>query len=140
MFNSVSVFIGALVSIMTMVNGTLSASTGNYGALIIIHIVGLLGVVAVMLLCKIRLMGKKGIPIYFYSGGAIGVLTVLFTNISYSGLGVSLPISLGLLGQLLTSLIIDHFGLFNMKKNKLVKKKFIGLAIILSGIILMAVL
>ncbi len=140
MYNSVSLFIGALVSVMIMVNGTLSASTGNYGALVIIHIIGLFGVIAVMLPGKARLTHKKGIPLYFYSGGAIGVLTVLFSNLSYSALGVSLPLGLGLFGQLLTALIIDHFGMFNMKRIKLVKKKFIGLAIILSGIIVMAVL
>lgn len=140
MYNLVSLFMGALISVMIMANGTLSAPAGNYGALVIIHVIGLFGIIGVMLVVKAPLKYKQGIPLYLYSGGAIGVFTVLFNSISYSGLGVSLPLGLSLFGQLLTALIIDHFGLFNMKKIRLAKKKFIGLAIILSGIIVMAAL
>ena len=46
-----------------------------------------------------------------YTGGLIGVLTVIFSSLGFSKLGVSLTVSLGLFGQLVTSIIIDHFGL-----------------------------
>ncbi len=138
MNNTVSLFIGALISLMIMINGNLSALTGNYTSIVIIHIVGLIAIIIVMLFSKSRFKLSKGIPIYLYSAGAIGVFTVLFNNIGYSALGVSLPLALGLFGQLLTSLVIDHFGLFQMKKIRFEKKKFIGLAVIITGIIVMA--
>lgn len=72
-----------------------------------------------------------------FSGGLIGILTVLFTNISFTNLGVSLTVSLALLGQLVTSIVIDHFGYFDLEVNKFEKKKIIGLGIIILGIFIM---
>ena len=53
------------------------------------------------------------------------------------GLGVSLTVSLSLLGQLITSLVIDHFGCFNMPVAEFDKKKILGLVIIIAGIYVM---
>ena len=72
-----------------------------------------------------------------FTGGLIGILTVLFTNIGFMGLGVSLTVSLSLLGQLITSLVIDHFGYFNMTVVEFDKKKILGLIIIIAGIYVM---
>ena len=72
-----------------------------------------------------------------FTGGLIGILTVLFTNASFMGLGVSLTVSLSLLGQLITSLVIDHFGYFNMPVVEFNKKKILGLVIIIAGIYVM---
>ncbi len=140
MYNSVSLFIGVLISVMIMINGTLSAASGNYAAVVIIHLVGLLGIIIAMLPGKAFRFKLKGIPLYLYSAGTIGIFTVLFNNMGYAALGVSLPLALGLFGQLLASLVIDHFGLFQMKKIRFEKKKFMGLAIIFAGILVMAFL
>ena len=72
-----------------------------------------------------------------FTGGLIGILTVLFTNASFSTLGVSLTVSLSLLGQLITSLLVDHFGYFNLPINKFDKKKILGFIIIIIGIYIM---
>ncbi len=39
--NLISAFIGALIAIMTLFNGTLSNTFGNYTSSIIIHVIGL---------------------------------------------------------------------------------------------------
>ena len=80
---------------------------------------------------------SESIPFYMFTGGLIGILTVLFTNASFMGLGVSLTVSLSLLGQLITSLVIDHFGYFNMPVVEFNKKKILGLVIIIAGIYVM---
>ena len=138
MNNLVSVFIGALISIMIMINGTLANILGNYTSTIIIHIIGLITVMIILFISKARFKVDKTIPIYLYSAGAIGVFTVLFNNLSFSVLGVSLTLALGLLGQSITSILIDHFGLLGMKAIKFEKKKFIGLTLIILGISVMA--
>lgn len=138
MNNVVSVFIGALISIMIMINGTLANILGNYTSTIIIHIIGLITVMIILFISKARFKVDKTIPIYLYSAGAIGVFTVLFNNLSFSVLGVSLTLALGLLGQSITSILIDHFGLLGMKAVKFKKKKFIGLTLIILGISVMA--
>lgn len=139
MNNLLSAFIGALISVMIMINGTLSNAFGNYTSTVIIHIIGLLSIIFVLLLSRSNLKIVKGIPLYFYSAGAIGVFTVLFNNLSFSKLGVSITLALGLLGQSISSIIIDHFGLMGMKAIKFEKRKLFGLILITLGILVMTI-
>ncbi len=133
----ISILIGAMVSLMSMFNGTLSNTYGNYTSSIIIHVVGLLLVITIMLIKKAKVSIKKNIPIYLFSAGAVGVFTVVFTNISFVKLGALLTMAIGLLGQSLISIIVDHFGILGMKENKFKQKKLIGLSIIIMGIFVM---
>jgi transporter family-2 protein len=133
----ISIFIGFMVSLMIMINGNLSNSAGSYTSIVIIHIVGLIVTILILIVTKSKLQYHKGIPIYLYSAGAIGVFTVLFNNLSFLALGVSIPLALGLLGQSITSMIIDQFGLLGMKIVKFKKEKIIGLAFITLGIVIM---
>lgn len=124
---------------MIMTNGTLSNSFGNYMSTIIIHIVGLFSIILVLTISKSKIKIDRQIPLYLYSAGAIGVFTVLFCNLSFSVLGVSIPLALGLLGQSLASIVIDHYGLFGMKILKFDKKKYVGLLFIILGIFIMTI-
>lgn len=137
--NLISAFIGVLIAIMTLFNGTLSNTFGNYTSSIIIHVIGLFSITFVLLITRSRIKIQKGIPVYLYSAGAIGVFSVVFSNLSFSKLGVSLTLALGLLGQSLSSIFIDHFGLLGMKVIKFEKKKCIGLLFIILGIFIMTV-
>ncbi|EEM16488.1 MULTISPECIES: DMT family transporter [Bacillus] len=139
MYNLLSIIIGAFIAIMIPLNGILSEMTGNYTSSVMIHIVGLVAIVIVLLVSKSKLRMQKGIPIYLYSAGAIGVFTVLFSNISFTALGVSITIALSLFGQSVSSIIIDHFGLLGMKVVKFEKKKMFGLLLISSGIVVMTI-
>ncbi|MFJ8530979.1 DMT family transporter [Bacillus sp. NPDC094106] len=139
MYNLLSIIIGAFIAIMIPLNGILSEITGNYMSSVMIHLVGLFAIVIVLLVSKSKLRMQQGIPLYLYSAGAIGVFTVLFSNISFSVLGVSITIALSLLGQSVSSIIIDHFGLLGMKVVKFEKKKMIGLLLISSGIVVMTI-
>lgn len=133
----ISIFTGIVLAIMISLNGGLGNISGNYASSVIIHFVGLIGIIFVLIFTKSKIKNLKGIPFYMFTGGLIGILTVLFTNIGFSGLGVSLTVSLSLLGQLITSLIIDHFGYFNMPVIEFDKKKILGLIIIIAGIYVM---
>jgi transporter family-2 protein len=134
-----SSFIGALISIMIMLNGTLSNSYGNYTSTVIIHLTGLFSIIFILLITRTKFKFKKNIPIYLYSAGAIGIFTVLFNNLSYSTLGVAVTIALGLLGQSITAIIIDHFGLLGMDIIRFRKEKFIGLILVSFGILVMTI-
>ena len=133
----ISIFTGIVLAIMISLDGGLGNISGNYASSVIIHFVGLIGIIFVLIFTKSKIKNLKGIPFYMFTGGLIGILTVLFTNIGFSGLGVSLTVSLSLLGQLITSLIIDHFGYFNMPVIEFDKKKILGLIIIIAGIYVM---
>ncbi|WP_423738987.1 DMT family transporter [Clostridium cibarium] len=139
LYNIYSIIIGALIGLMTSLNGILSTYTGNYISSVLIHFVGLIGVVAILIFTKTKLTFDKTLPLTLYSAGVIGVFTVLFNNYTFVPIGASLTMALGLLGQTLSSIIIDNFGLLGVKVNKFNKKKIIGLVIISIGIIIMTI-
>lgn len=139
MYNFLAAFSGALIAIMITFNGALSKAVGNYTSSVIIHIVGLVSIIVVLILSKSKFNLIKSAPIYLYSAGAIGVFTVVFNNLSFSALGVSITLALGLLGQSLSSIIIDHFGIWGMKVIRFEKKKIIGLLLISLGILIMTI-
>ncbi|AWK52320.1 hypothetical protein DIC82_15510 [Clostridium beijerinckii] len=140
MYNFLSLLIGALVAIMVTFNGELSNGLGTYSSLVIIHLVGFVIILVIMFYKKIKISFKSSLPLYLYSAGAISVFTVMFNNLSYPILGVSLPVALGLLGQLIASLAFDHYGFLGMSKIHFNKKKFVGLFIIIIGIFIMTFL
>jgi bacterial/archaeal transporter family-2 protein len=139
MYKFAAVFIGFLISIMVTFNGTLDGYTGNYLSILIIHIVGLITVMLTLIIRREKLIFNEKLPLYIFSGGAIGVLLVLLNNLCFGSLGVSLTLALGVFGQLVLSIIIDNFGLFGMDMYKFNKKKLIGFAIMLIGIVVMTV-
>ena len=137
MYKLFSLLIGALVAIMVTLNGELSNGLGTYSSLVVIHLIGFIAMLGLMFYKKNKISFRNNIPIYLYVAGGISVFTVMFNNLSYPVLGVSLPVALGLLGQLIASLAFDHYGLLGMPKVHFNNKKIIGLFIIIIGISIM---
>jgi len=133
MFYLLSLLMGVLISVMVAFNGGLTERYGVYSATVIIHIVGLLIIVAVVCMKREKFFPKR-FPWYLYLGGAIGVLTTVFNNFSFGRISVSALLALGLLGQSLAGLAVDRYGLFGMKKYPFTKEKLLGLALIIAGI------
>ena len=139
MYNLLSIFIGALIGIMVYFNGILSIYLGNYTSSVIVHLVGLIGIIIVLICTKSKLKFDRKLPLFLYSAGVIGVFTVLFSNIGFMSVGASLTIALSLLGQTISAIIIDHYGLLGVNAIKFNKKKLIGLSIIILGIVNMTI-
>jgi len=137
MYKSSAVIIGILIAIMVTFNGILANYTDQYKSILIIHLVGLIVLIIILLLKKEKLKFKKGIPIYLFAGGLIGVFVVFLNNLCFNSLGASLTLSLGIFGQLVLACFIDHYGLFGLNVYKFNKKKIIGFFIILSWLITM---
>ena len=137
MYTGLSFLIGGIIALMILMNGALSGLLGNELSLVIIHITGLFVVVSILFIRKEKLKSIKGLPFYSFVAGALGVVTVVFNNLSFVGLGVTLTLVLGLLGQLLASIVVDHFGILGMPKIPFKKMKLVGLFIICLGIYVM---
>ncbi|WNF18468.1 DMT family transporter [Staphylococcus warneri] len=75
-------------------------------------------------------------PIYFV-GGILGMAFVTSNVILMPFLGAALTTIVGMLGQMLMGVIIDHFGLLGTPKNRITLRKCIGLSCIAIGIILL---
>lgn len=116
MYETLTFLLGAVLAVMIMVNGGLSAQYGVFTAAAIIHAVGSL---SAWIACAFQ-KDKKALwghqPVWIYLGGAVGVLTTLFNNFAYEKISTTSIVALGLFGQFLTSAWIDGFGLFGMER------------------------
>lgn len=134
MYTMMTVLSGVILAIMVAVNGSLSDHYGVFVSSVIIRIAGSLFALLACLIRRERILVRERIPLWFYLGGAIGVSTTSLQNLAFGRISMTSIIALGLLGQSLTSVLIDALGLFGMKRVPLKKSSFIGFAFALWGI------
>lgn len=134
MYYFLSMLTGFLITAMIVINGRLTGGYGVYFATVLIHISGLAVASAYSFLKREKIKPPAGLPIHFFMGGLIGVATTVFNNLSFGKISVSAILGLGLLGQSIASLVVDHFGLFQMPKRAFNSKKLIGIAFVMAGI------
>lgn len=135
MYNLLAILSGAVIALMILVNGKLSEYYGVYSGAVIVHLIGLIIIFAAVFIRKEKIKPDKKIPFYFFTGGAIGVATTVFNNLAFGAISISAILALGLLGQSLTSIVIDEFGLFSMPRQSFNKKKLIGFLFVLIGML-----
>ena len=129
-----AILAGTIVTIMNVFNGQLSNQVGVYLSTVIIHLVGLFTLIIIIIIKKQKISFQNHIPLILYTGGMIGVFTVLFNVMSISTIGAALVTALGLLGQMLTSLVLEYKGWLGAKKRTLTFQKVISLVIVMIGI------
>jgi bacterial/archaeal transporter family-2 protein len=138
MYSILSALIGALTALMIALNGELAGHIGNYAASSIIHLSGLI-LVALLLLTRAASPFQRRIKPWLLSGGALGFLTVAGANLGVLRLGVSLTLALGLFGQIVSALAVDHFGWLGAPVVSFDRRKIASLALIAAGIACLAI-
>ncbi|WP_028042492.1 DMT family transporter [Candidatus Stoquefichus massiliensis] len=125
---------GMIITVMNIFNGHLSDYYGVYVSTVVIHFIGLCTFVVMMVIKKEKISFQKHIPLILYSGGVIGVLTVVFNVMTVGELGAALLTALGLLGQMIISLILEQQGWLGTIKKKLTLSKMMSLIVVMIGI------
>lgn len=136
----IALFSGVLLTLMIMSNSYLSTFTSPLHASWLTHGTGAVVALIIWLTVKTHLpqrrAGKK-IPLWCYLGGIPGAFTVLLAAITVnSPLSLSGSIVLMLAGQIVTGLIIDHFGLMGLTQRKVTGRDGLTLLLLFSGCIL----
>lgn len=135
MYYLLALLCAATISGMSAINGQLSLSCDAFASTVLIHVSGLIGITILALVRKEKLFLKERIRPALYLGGAIGVGTTIFNNAAYGHISLSAILALGLFSQAVTSLVIDHFGLFHMPVRKFNPGKLVGFVFTLLGIV-----
>ena len=138
MYQASAMAIGVLISFMLMANGALQIAFGPMVSLVIIHATGTAAMIAILMIKRASLKNLDTVPPYLYSAGALGVVLVFLNNKTVAAIGLTMTIAFGVIGQLIVSSVIDHYGIFGLEKRPGTPKKIIGLALILSGVLTMA--
>ncbi|WML34979.1 DMT family transporter [Clostridium sp. OS1-26] len=127
---------GIFLSIMITLNGLLSNYLNVFEISFIVHIIGV-----ILLVIYIKLVKKQSIEFgkesfLLYSAGILGVILVSANSLSFKLVGATLTIALSLLGQIVISALVDHFGFFGVKKVKFKVQRLPVFMIIFIGLYL----
>lgn len=135
MYKSLALANGGLVALMILSNGLLVEIIGNTAAITYIHITGFLLALLLFKVTGAHWQSIKGIPVFYLLAGLTGLITVYLSNIAFLALGATITLMLSMFGRLITSAIIDHFGLMGMKQYPFKPIKLIGLSLMTLGIV-----
>lgn len=83
-----------------------------------------------------NLMSAKNAPVIAWTGGILGAIFVASAVILVPRLGVALTFSLIIAGQMLVTLVIDHFGFLGVPVKEISTIRVLGATLITIGVVL----
>ena len=95
-----------------------------------------LGILAAILHTRPDLSATRALPAYAWFGGLYGAIFVVAAAWAVPRLGVAMTIMLMVAGQLMLSLILDHFGALGVPQNPISLTRIAGVALVLGGVLL----
>ena len=75
-------------------------------------------------------------PWWIWVGGLLGAAYVAISVVLISRLGAAFAFSLVVLGQMVTALLLDRFGWFGVPIHDLTPGRLVGVALVISGVVL----
>lgn len=135
MYKPLALANGAIIALMILSNALMVEVLGNNTAVLLNHIIGLMTALAFLLVTKTSWQSLKGIPVFYLLAGLTGLMTVYLSNIAFIALGATITLMLSMFGRLVTSSIIDHFGLMGMTRYPFKAMKLIGLGLMSLGVL-----
>lgn len=109
---------GIFLSIMITLNGLLNNYLNVFEISFIVHIIGVILLVLYIKIVKKEVIEFGKEAFWLYSAGILGVALVSANSFSFKLVGATLTVALSLLGQVIISALVDHFGFFGVKKIK----------------------
>jgi len=129
--------VGAAICLMLVANATLQQALDPVTALVVIHALGLGLVIPLAALVQSPGPQPGRISWPLFTSGLVGVALVWINNRTVPVLGVGVALGLGVLGQIVASAVVDHFGLFGLEQRRFRLTKGLGLAVASVGVLLM---
>ena len=82
---------------------------------------------------------RKGfeLPWYYWMGGVLGAFYVFAIIVLAPRLGVALTIGLTVAGQMIFSLLIDHYGLMGIPQHPTSWLRVLGVLLIIGGVVIL---
>lgn len=132
--------IGCLIPFQGIITQALSKKLEHpYGAAFINFLGGLLVFLIAILITSLNTFPYKKLtqlPWYLYMGGVIGSLFIFGALFSLPRVGATTFFGLIVIGQLLMTVFVDHYGLFGIPVYKIDGFRMLGIALLIMGSIL----
>lgn len=133
------VLAGGATALQAPTNARLMTAVGSpVNAAFVSFAVGtaVLGLLAVAFQTRPDMVAARSLPWYAWIGGLYGVVFVIAATWGVPRLGVALTITLMVAGQLLISLILDHFGAFGAPQQPINLGRLAGVALVIGGVLM----
>lgn len=132
-----AVIAGAAMSVQGVMNTRLQEHVGLWEANAYTQGTALLlSLIVLWIFGKGDLMKLATVPKGYLLSGALGLVITVTVMLSIKGLSPTVAISTILIAQLLVAAMIDGFGWMGQEKISMNAKQFIGLALMLGGVVL----
>ena len=108
-------------------------------ALLISYVGGTLAMCAILLVARERWPGMSAAasaPWITWASGLFGVLYMMLAVYLIPKLGAATMLALLIAGQMLTSLLFDHFGLFGLPQQSADLTRIAGAGLLIGGVVL----
>ncbi|GAA0728761.1 DMT family transporter [Sphingomonas japonica] len=134
----VAVLSGIGVALQPPTNATLSRASGSplLAALISFAAGTLILLIAWAAVDRTSPATLKGLPAWAWFGGAYGAFFVAATAYAAPRLGLAQLLTIMIAMQLITALILDHFGLLALERTPVSASRIVGIMLVLGGAVL----
>lgn len=136
----IALLAGALVSVQLGVNTQLRGYLGDpvYAALVsfLVGTLALTGYILVRRLPWPDLHSAVQGPGWIWIGGVLGAFFVLISVLLAPRLGAAVFLGLTILGQLVASLLMDHYGLLGFEQQPMNLWRGVGAVLLIVGVVL----
>jgi transporter family-2 protein len=125
---------GIAVGIQSPIAGMMGQRVGGTASSFIIHFSGmLLSGLLLFIRGGEKIRDWRTLPWYMLGAGILGVILIQTINITLPRLGGTMMITLIIIGQLLTGVVIDHFGFLGVAVRPVDVTRIIGVIVLLVG-------
>jgi transporter family-2 protein len=130
---------GAVLPIQAGLNHRMSKElTSGVGASMISFFIGFLALLVFLMFSKdsFQISGLKSAPIHSWFAGVFGAFYVTMVVLAFPKLGPALTFGLIVAGQLVLSLMLDHFNVLVQVPHELNVYRIAGVVLIIAGVFL----
>ena len=130
---------GAATALQAPTNAKMMGAVGSpVNAAFVSFAVGTaaLGILAVVLQVRPDIAASRALPWYAWVGGLYGAIFVVAAAWGVPRLGVATTIILMVAGQLLLSVVLDHFGAMGMPKQPISLGRVAGIGLVIAGVLM----
>jgi bacterial/archaeal transporter family-2 protein len=142
---TILLYLGALgagisVAVQQAVNGGLRASLNSPAwAGFFSYLGGLLTMIVVLVAFREQMPSWKLVsetPWWAWVGGILGGVFILLVILLLPSLGAATLLALVVAGQMSAAVVMDHFGAFGLTQHSVSISRLLGVALIISGVVL----
>jgi bacterial/archaeal transporter family-2 protein len=135
-------FVGSLIALQGSVNSALGKYLDHpLHAAIVSFSIGIIVLLMASVLLKAGLPNPSKVfaaPKTILMGGALGAIFVTSVILSVPKVGVANVVMAALCGQIILSILLDHFGAFGAQVRSIDLKRIVGASLVIIGVVLLS--